>query len=242
MKNLQAWFLKIIITFPFLLYCLSVNAQTQRIAKADSLFRAKQYTQSLELYQAAFNEQKYSPAMLLKMAYIQEGLGKIGPTLYYLKLYNLASNDEQALNKMEELAAKFKLSGYAEKDADRFQRWINKNRMLIQAAVAGILSIAAFSFFVQRKQHQKPWASAVAILLFSALIFYLNNFYSSNPVIVGNDHAYLMEGPSAGAPVVVLLAEGNLLESTGQEDVWLKVKWMNKIVYVKKNSVMTVAL
>src|SRR5258708_14548259 len=242
MKNLQTWFLKFIIAFSFLFYFLSVEAQTQKIVKADSLFRAKQYTQSLELYQSAFNEKKYSPAMLLKMAYIQEGLGKIGPTLYYLKLYNLASNDEQALSKMEELASKFKLGGYDEKDADRLQRWINRNRLLIQAGLAALVFMAAFSFFVQRKQNQKPWASAIAILFFSALIFYLNNFYSSNPVIVGNDHAYLMEGPSAGAPVVGLLAEGNLLESLGQEDVWLKVKWMDKIVYVKKNSVMSVAL
>src|SRR5258706_15718509 len=137
MKNLQAWFLKIIIAFVPLFYFLSAEAQTQNMTKADSLFRAKQYTQSLELYQSIFNEKSYSPAMLLKMAYIQEGLGKIGPTLYYLKLYNLVSNDEQALNKMGELAAIFKLSGYAEKDADRFQRWINKNRILIQPAVAG---------------------------------------------------------------------------------------------------------
>src|SRR5690348_1763124 len=103
MKNLQTWFLKFVITSSFFFFCLVTVAQAQKIKQADSLFQAKQYTQSLALYQSVFNEKKYSPAMLLKMAYIQEGLGKIGQTLYYLRLYYLASDDEQALHKMEEL-------------------------------------------------------------------------------------------------------------------------------------------
>src|SRR3954468_14023429 len=111
MKNLQTVVLKFIVSVAFFFSCLYSVAQSQKITQADSLFRAKQYTQSLEVYQSLFNEQKYSPAMLLKMAYIQEGLGKIGQTLYYLKLYHLATDDEQALRKMEELAGKFGLSG-----------------------------------------------------------------------------------------------------------------------------------
>src|SRR5689334_2250894 len=97
MKNLQTWLLKFLITLPFFFNYQVVEAQSQQIQQADSLFRSKQYTQSLEVYQAMFKERKYSPAMLLKMAYIQEGLGKIGQTLYYLKLYHLATDDEQAL-------------------------------------------------------------------------------------------------------------------------------------------------
>ncbi|MBK7650109.1 MAG: hypothetical protein IPJ20_04215 [Flammeovirgaceae bacterium] len=49
---------------------------------------------------------RYTPAMLLKMAYIQEGLGRISQSIYYLQLYYKATNDEQALSKIEELATK----------------------------------------------------------------------------------------------------------------------------------------
>ena len=42
--------------------------------------------------------------MLLKMAYIQEGLNHVGQALYYLNLYYLASKDKSVLGKMEELA------------------------------------------------------------------------------------------------------------------------------------------
>src|SRR5277367_2596703 len=124
MKILQTCFLKIVITLSLFFSVVPIHAQPQKIKTADSLFRVKQYTQSMELYQSLFIEKKYTSAMLLKMAFIQEGLGKIGPTLYYLKLYYLASDDEQALHKMEELAGKFKLNGYSFSEEDRLQRWV----------------------------------------------------------------------------------------------------------------------
>jgi len=218
------------------------EAQSQKIKLADSLFRSKQYTQSLEIYQSLFNDQKYSSAMLLKMAYIQEGLGKIGQTLYYLKLYHLASDDEQALHKMEELAGKFGLSGYDSNDASRVQQWIDKKITIVQFGLAGILLLISYVIFVQRKTEQKPWLAACAIILVSASILYLTNFYSRNSVILNSDRTYLMEGPSSGAPVTGILAEGNQLELLGHTDVWLKVKWMDKIVYVKNSSALKVTL
>jgi hypothetical protein len=51
-----------------------------------------------------------------------------------------------------------------------------------------------------------------------------------------------MEGPSSGAPVAGILTEGNQLQLLGRNDVWLKVKWMEKIVYVKNSSVLEVML
>ncbi len=242
MKILQTMLLKIVVTFLFFLFTVFTYAQPQKIKKADSLFRTKQYTQSMELYQSVFKEKEYSPAMLLKMAFIQEGLGKIGPTLFYLNLYYLASDDQQALQKMEELAAKFKLSGYSFSEADRLQRWISKNNLLIQLAIAGVVLMASFFFFLQRKKDKTPWAMAFVILIASTALVYCNNFYSANSVIVGNDRTYLMEGPSAGAKVVGIIGEGNQLEVLGKDDVWLKVKWIDKAAYVKKNSVLNVTL
>ena len=242
MKNLQTWFLKFLLTIPFFFSCTQLAAQPQKIKSADSLFQSKQFTQSFELYQAVFTEKNYTPAMLLKMAYIQEGLGKIGPTIYYLRLYHLATDDEQALRKMEELAAKYKLSGFDSTDANRLQHWINKNKMIIQAGLALMLLATSLILFLQKRPGKKPWLATAVIILVSGLTLYLNNFYSSTSVIVVSDHTYLMDGPSAGAPVAGVVGEGNQFESIGQKDVWLKVRWMDKTVYVKKNSVRTVDL
>ena len=115
MKILQTPFLKNVITSAILalsLYNVCAQSHTAELKKADSLFQAKQYTQSFELYTSVLKEKQYSPAMLLKMAYIQEGLGHTSMSLYYLHLYYLASHDDQALTKMEEIASKNGLEGY----------------------------------------------------------------------------------------------------------------------------------
>jgi len=180
--------------------------------------------------------------MLLKMAYINEGLGKTGATLYYLKLYQLVTDDDQALKKTEELAAKFKLSGYETNDANRLQLWLSKNIGLIQATLAVILFGSAILLYFQRKQGQKPWAALTILLLASAALFYTNNTSSASSVIVAGDKTFLMEGPSAGADVAAIVGEGNLLQSMGREDVWIKVKWMDKVRFVKASSVLEITL
>jgi hypothetical protein len=242
MKILQTTLLKIVIPSLFIFSFLPLFLQAQKTTAADSLFRAKRFTESIEFYQRIFTDRKYSQAMLLKMAYIQEGLGKIGLTLYYLKLYYLASNDEQALHKMEELAAKFKLSGYETNETDRLHRWLDKNLFFLQGALALLLFIAAFILFIQRRNDQKPWTLTFVIVLLVSCMLYFTDFYSDKAVIVSQDRTYLMDAPSAGSAIAGIVDEGNQMVLIGLEDVWLKVKWMDKVVYVKKNSVLPVTL
>ena len=241
-KRKQNNFLRIIACSILLCASQAGHAQAEKIARADSLFKAKQYIQSLELYQSVFNEKRYTPAMLLRMAYINEGLGKVGATLYFLKLYYLASDDEHALKKTEELAAKFKLTGYEEDDSSRVHRGIINNAMWIQVALSFVLLMIATVIFIQRKQSRKPWELLAAFILVVALLFYHTNFYSSESGIVNSEKAYLMDGPSAGANVVSVINEGTLLKLIGHEDVWIRVKWTDKEVYLKEKSVLKVAL
>jgi len=74
------------------------------------------------------------------------------------------------------------------------------------------------------------------------VLFYSNNFFSSESGIVNSEKAYLMDGPSAGANVVAVINEGTLLKLTGHEDVWACVKWTDKEVYLKEKSILKVAL
>ena len=242
MKILQTSLLKILVSLALFFFITVVHGQPPKIRAADSLFRSKQYTQSMALYQQMIKGKEYSPSMLLKMAFIQEGLGKIGPTLYYLKLYYLASDDEQALQKMEELASKFKLNGYSPTDADRLKLWVSKNLFLIQFILASLLFFASILVFLQRKKNKVSWSGVFFLFTTMALLSYLNNFYSIPSVIVSQDHTYLMDAPSAGARVVGIIGEGNQLEPLGQTDVWLRVRWQNKAAYLKANSVLHVTL
>src|SRR5690349_20074349 len=100
---MQKWGLKFLTAF-ILMVCMSPLAWAQSnnsplLQHADSLFQQKRYTQSFEIYNKLFQSRQYSPAMLLKMAYVQEGLNRISQSAYYLNLYYLATQDESALTK-----------------------------------------------------------------------------------------------------------------------------------------------
>ena len=91
---MQRQVLKILLIIPGLCGFFAAAGQVSsfRLGQADSLYEKKQYTQSLEHYQAMLQKGEYTPAMLLKMAYIEEGLGRVGQALYCLDrlIYMLA--------------------------------------------------------------------------------------------------------------------------------------------------------
>ena len=243
MKNLQIRILKIITAFAFFFsFYNSAAAGRETLRKADSLFKAKQYVQSLEIYNSIFSGKKYSPAMLLKMAFINEGLGKIGATLYSLKLYHLITQDEQVEKKMEELATKFKLGGYEASGSNNFSQWLSRKIILVQALLLILISGFTIVILFLVKKERKPWGMVPLVLLSIGVLIFVTDFHSTSNVIVANDQTYLMDGPSAGANVSAVIGEGNLLQSIGHEDVWIKVRWLDKIVYVKENAVLKIEI
>ncbi|MBS1489109.1 MAG: hypothetical protein JSS93_01125 [Bacteroidetes bacterium] len=242
MKNLQILILKSLITFLLTILTLPSIAQPGNIARADSLFKMKQYTQSAGIYQSVFQERKYTPAMLLKMAYIEEGLGKVGMTLYYLKLYYLASRDPQALIKMDELATKYNVSGYALKEADRLGLWYEHNKTTILLILIFFLLLSCVWAIYLHKNKQRVAASAWLTIVLTLGVLIINNYEPPHSVIVKNDHTYLMSGPSAGASVVAVIPEGHQLKEMGYEDVWVKVKWMDQPAYVKADALLEAIL
>jgi hypothetical protein len=245
MKYIQTRILKIllIISIVFSGYTVYPQNFSSKLAQADSLFSLKRYTQSFEIYNALLNVNQYSPAMLLRMAYIQEGLGSISKSLYYLNLYYLSTGDEQALTKMEELAQKNRLEGYQYLNQDKLYYYASKygNYFSFAFASLAILSIA-FMFYKKRKG-SRPIGIAVLSLIFIILLSINVNFpLKDNSVIVTSSNTYLMNGPSAGASVVSIIDEGHKLRLIKKKDVWLEVEWADKTVYIKENRVVQVSL
>lgn len=214
------------------------------LSTADSLFRAKQYTQSFELYHQLFKSHRYSHAMLLKMAYIQEGLGHISKSIYYLQLYYQASHDEYALKKITELADKNRLEGYAADNQPLFRTtWHRYSSSISVALFAMVVLFLAMLLYQKRKYQQKPLWPAFGILVFITLLFVQVNFSQNiNQGIVNQVSTYLMSGPSAGSSVAAIIGEGHQLKITGKKDVWLRVQWMDKEVFVKEDKVMRAVL
>jgi hypothetical protein len=243
MKYIQTHILKILLLIVFAFASFEYAQAQGALARADSLFRAKQYTQSFELYQLFYASNKYSPAMFLKMAYIQEGLGHISQSIYYLKLYHQVSGDEQALNKISELATKNKLEGYsASLDHTFFRNLLDK----FSAHVSGILLafalfFFAIAFYLKRKKNKSPLWAAFSMLVFLGLLFVQTNFIVDTAKgIVSQSSTYLMSGPSAGASVMAVIGSGHQLAITGRKDVWLRVEWAGQEAFVKEDKLLQI--
>ena len=243
---MQRHLLKILIILLFLLpFAQSVFAQvsTFRLHQADSLYEKKRYTQSLEQYQTILAQEQYTPAMLLKMAFIEEGLNRVGQALYYLNLYYLASKDKFVLEKMEELAAKYNLGGYEHTETDILLSFYHDNHLPVSIALT-VISVFLISLsFYGRKKGKRPIASSIS--LFAVLILLLIHVNTDDTYftgIIGEPNSYLMDGPSAGAAVVSVIEEGHRVRITGKIDVWYEVVWNDNTVYVRDNNLLLVKL
>lgn len=219
-------------------------AANDQLSHADSLFRQKRYTQSFELYNNLFQSKQYTPAMLLKMAYIQEGLNSISQSAYYLNLYYLASQDDTAPHKLAELADKYRLEGYTTSEVDKVLSTYHQysNRIAIGLIAVSIFLLILIS--VQRLRFQaKPYATWAMLLVLSVVIlFHLNFSNRYSKAIIVNNNTYLMDGPSSGASVVGIVRGGHRVNVIGREDVWLEVQWGQSVAYIKETNVLPVKL
>lgn len=242
MKNIQTVRLKM---FALCVLLASAALANERVLQqADSLFAARQYTQSFELYRVLLANNKYSPAMLLKMAYIQEGLGHIGQSLFYLNLYELASGDEQARDKMEELAARHHREGYAQTEATRWAQVGKKNEWLVFTGL-GAAALLLFAWLAYQKVKKKNLL-APGILLLVVLGGWLAYLWATAPaprlIITARPVTYLMSEPSAGAEVVAIVTDGHRLTQLQANEAWIKAYWGTREVYLRNTQALTVAL
>ncbi len=84
MQNINRIFIvNFIIFFSLLLQSVNCQANNKKLFFADSLFQVESYQEAYKEYQNLLHEEKaYSPAMLLKMAYIAEGMGKFSNPVF----------------------------------------------------------------------------------------------------------------------------------------------------------------
>ena len=220
------------------------QTSTYRLQTADSLFQAKRYTQSLEHYEEILRQRQYTPAMLLKMAYVNEGLNQIGSAMYYLNLYYIATNDKKVVNKMDELAKKFDLHGYETTDSDRFWSFYLDNHLYLSIAIAALMILVlSIMYYTRMRLHTRPVSSTIALVILIITLFVHQQYAGTRTRgIIFNASTYLMTGPSAGATVIGVVGDGHRVEVIGKKDVWLQIEWDNDVAFVKENAIRTVRL
>jgi len=212
----------------------------EKLIEADSLFVTQKYTESLSEYEDIIESTgKTTPAMLLKMAYINEGLENFGEALYYLNSYYSLTSDTKALTKMQDLALTRGLEGYEASNLDYALKVYNEYRFLLVALFSALGLLVVSIIFRQKKKHGKPAPSlgfALVFVMIAAL--YLTNFSGMKTQgIISGSNSYLMSGPSAGADLVEVVGEGHKVEIVDQQDIWVEIRWRDGRAFIRENNI-----
>lgn len=233
--------MKILLNF-FIFFSISLLnlsiLSASNLDQADSLFEVNKYTEALEIYETIFQEGQASPSMLLKMAFIQEGLENYVDALYYLNLYYERSGNKKALVKMQQIAAANELEGYDFTDQDYMLNIISKNKLLIQIALL-VLSLLLFAYIIRKFRNNE--SSRLALIsqafILSILFIFNNEFFSTERAIVLNDHTLLRSAPSAAAEPLESIEKGHRVRVLEQTDVWVKIEWNDQSAYLRKGRI-----
>jgi hypothetical protein len=207
-----------------------------QLHKADSLFESKKYIESFEIYHLVLDSShRYSPRMLLRMAFIKEGLGDYTSALYYLNLYYSYNPDKEVLKKMEEIGLKCKLSGYSFTDLDYFISIYNENYyyILIVFLAAAVIYFIYLLIYRRTKSGARPFYFIIMLLI----ALYLTNSSLSPPKgIITHSGVHLMSSPSAGADLVDIVDKGHRVTILSKEDIWYKINWNGSPAYIRENN------
>ncbi|WP_347160154.1 SH3 domain-containing protein [Pontibacter chitinilyticus] len=234
--KISAFFLLFLLAFSKPAYSQPPNST---LTKADSLFQRQHYTEAYTLYaQILKDQQLYSPQMLLKMAYIREGLHDYTGAMYYLHLFYTKEPSRSVLKKMEELAQAHRLQGYEYNDLQFFKTQFSKHYMRILELMLLVAVVTVTVMFMSwRRGHQFTKAFKIGFSLYLVFILYYINFLNlGDEGIITHSNAAIMSAPSAGASWLATTTKGHKVPITGEQDIWYEIKWKGEKAYIRKSN------
>lgn len=241
---MQASNLKKIIFFIILIVLSPQLSKSQKyvnsLKKADSLFLHQNFNAAEQIYEENLSKIRFpSSKLYLKLAFIKEQKRDFLNTLYYLnKSYELKPNDK-ILSKLNEIAIQNDLKGY-ELDDFNFLVLLYKQYSGFLVAIMLVLGIYIFSVLVfkQYKKHYIPLSQKIFLLVYLIGVSILLNLPDRyHQAIVNTDSVILRDAPSSGAHAIETIDKGNRLSVLGTTDIWHRVVWHGKLMYVKESDV-----
>ena len=214
---------------------ISVLANAQNLSIADSLFDAGKFTEALEIYQNIQNSQHATPAMLLKMAYINEGLNQYAEALYLLEKYYSITANRKVISKINEIAATNELSGFEYTDLFFLYHLINTYYFELIIGFSFLLFFATFYVVLKRKKYISIPMIGFQLLMISFLVIVVNTPLKKSEAIIIADQSILMSGPSAGSEPLYLIEKGHKVKILEDHLIWVKIDWKNKPAYIRSN-------
>lgn len=230
--------LRLIVVFIFLGSISVASANEKLRSQADSLFAQQKYTEAFEVYEGVFQTGKSSQSMLLKMAFIKDGLGNYVDALYYLDLYYQNSADKSVVGKIEEISQEMNLTGYSYNDSHFFMAVLNKYRGQIVIAFLAIALFLIVYIFKKRQLNERPITATIfQMLTLAAVLVLANSSYEDTYGIINENSTLLRNGPSAGAEPVTMIDKGHKVTVIDRSEVWTKIKWDGEEVFLRNGKI-----
>jgi tetratricopeptide (TPR) repeat protein len=239
MQNLNRIFLaKYIIFFLAFLQSFNCQANTMKLSLADSLFAIQNYQEAFTIYEdLLINDEVYSPAMLLKMAFVAEGTGDYSSASFYLAKYYDQNPNPRVITKIKALTEQSNLYGYELDDSDRFLKFLTdlQEELTSIFSILLVLSLILLVAFRKKVDHPKYFLPSIMFLL---LTFISNNFlFQASTGIVTGSPTLIMEKPTAGGKLLSVVDPGHRVIIKSSKDIWYEVDWEGKKVFIKKEHI-----
>lgn len=210
------------------------------LQQADSLFASGQYAAVSPLYRAQiWRQRQVSAQLVLRMAYAQHQLGHYPAELLYLNLAQARQPRLSTWRQLATLAQRQRLVGYPttwqQELRVQAQRYYYPTlQVLLTGAVLLAIGLGL------RRQRTKPgaWLAYGAYVLGTGA--YLTLLRPEAVGVVTRAGAALMAGPGAGATWLSTAAPGDRLPVLGHEDIWLRVRWQERVAYVRATDALVV--
>jgi hypothetical protein len=245
-KLIFSWALKLLCSFIYLpLWALGSNPEPLLFSKiyttalrtrpqlADSLFDQGQYAAVLPLYRAQIWQQRQlSPQLLLRLAYAEHQEGHYAAEMLYLNMALARQPRLSTWRQLVALAQRQRLVGYP-------ATWQQDVRVQVQRyyypVLQGLLSLAvllAVGLLLRRRRTGRSgWVFYSFYLL--AVGAYLWLLQPVPTGVIARPGTALMAGPGAGAAWLSTAAPGDRLLVLGRQDIWLRVRWQERVAYVR---------
>jgi uncharacterized protein YgiM (DUF1202 family) len=216
------------------------QSNQEKLHEADSLFASQKYTDSFVIYENLLNNSdQFSLRMLLKMAFIKEALGDYTSALYYLNMYYRYQPNKKVLRKMEELAARYKLSGYRYTDLEYFISLYNQYYYYIIFFFISFALTFYLYLIIKKLRKKKMGLRPLIFIIILGSAYYITNYNIIPPKgIISQSDTYLMSAPSAASEPITVTDKGHRVVILGKEDVWYKIKWENQTAYILQSNLL----
>ena len=201
--------------------------------RGDSLFKLRKYVDAKKIYENLYYEKNYfSDAMLLKLSFIEEGIGNYEKALIYLSKHYYQTHNKETSTKIKSIAKKNELIGFEQNDLSLILNAYNKNIYLIHSILVIILVLYLII------GGKKDINYHIRFMIISVLVLAIMNFnLTKKQGIVDQDNTYIMNGPSSGSDVYSIIKKGNKLKISKEYSIWYEVIFENKKKYIRKKNI-----